>query len=200
MSVTYWWPGFVLATIRGFQDGSEASGSTGQSSKLWQTATSDHSTCIYLHSLLSSPVLSFPLFYSSVRTGGGGRQITLLPQKLPITAWECIQHCCLKNAEFVNRVQLKGICELNFSCHLKWVKYYRCMDMRMHTVWLKLETNHFLLLLFIFDCIFYITIKPGMKTFTTYNQKTFITAAAQQTWFLSRQEFSIAAVSHSYTL
>lgn len=46
---------------------------------------------------------------------GKERQIRLLPQKLPITAWRCVQHRCLANAEFVNPVQRQGICELNFE-------------------------------------------------------------------------------------
>lgn len=62
--------GLVLAAVLGFQCGSEASASAGQSSRLWQTATTDHTTCIYLLSrLLSSPVHTFPLFASSVRKG-----------------------------------------------------------------------------------------------------------------------------------
>lgn len=100
-----------ICTARRFQCGSEDSASAGQSSRLWQTAASDHTTCIYLLSrLLSSPVHSFPLYSSSVRKGEE-RQIRLLPQKLPITARQCVQHCCLRNAEFVNPVLLKGICE-----------------------------------------------------------------------------------------
>lgn len=117
---------------KGFECGSEASGSAGQSTRLWQTATSDHTACIYLHSLLSSPVLSFPLPFSSVRMGEE-RQIRLLPQKLPITARQYIQRSCLRNAEFVRTVKLKG-CEFNLSCCFEWIKYCRCVDIRVCTV------------------------------------------------------------------
>lgn len=74
--------------------------------------------------LLSSLFHFSPLLWGRERK----RQIRLLPQKLPITAWQCVQHCCLRNAEFVNPVRLKGIRELNFGCRFKWVKYCRCMD------------------------------------------------------------------------
>lgn len=87
----------------------------GQRSRLWQTA--DHTGCSYHFSrLLSSPIHTFPLLSSFVRKrgvggggGGGWTQIRLLPQKLPITAWQCVQHCRLRNADFVSPVQLKGI-------------------------------------------------------------------------------------------
>lgn len=80
----------------------------GQRSWLWQTA--DHPTCIHLFSLST-------LFVSHAfcEEKGKERQIRLLPQKLPITAWRCVQHRCLANAEFVNPVQRQGICELNFE-------------------------------------------------------------------------------------
>lgn len=96
----------MVAAVRGFQCGSEASASAGQNSILWQT-DSRLTTCIFLLSrLLSSPVHTSPLLSSSVRKGKG-RQIRQLPQKVPITACQCIHRCCLRNAEFVNPIQLK---------------------------------------------------------------------------------------------
>lgn len=80
----------------------------GQRSRLWQTA--DHPTCIHL---FSRSTLSVSLAFCEEK--GKERQIRLLPQKLPITAWQCVQHRCLANAEFVNPVQRQGICELNFE-------------------------------------------------------------------------------------
>lgn len=102
---------------------------------------------------LSPPLISCPLFSTFLlfsEEGGRKRQIRLLPQKLPITAWQCVHQFCLGNAEFVNPVQLKRMCELNFSCRFKWVKYCRCMDIGAHAAYLKWETNHVLQLLFTF--------------------------------------------------
>lgn len=51
------------------------------------------------------------------------RQIRLLPQKLPITAWQRVQHCCLANAEFVNPGSTPANVGAPFcSCRFKWVE------------------------------------------------------------------------------
>lgn len=51
------------------------------------------------------------------------RQIRLPPQKLPITAWQRVQHCCLANAEFVNPGSTAANMWAQFwACRFKWVK------------------------------------------------------------------------------
>lgn len=51
------------------------------------------------------------------------RQIRLPPQKLPITAWQRVQHCCLANAEFVNPGSTAANMWAQFwACRFKWVQ------------------------------------------------------------------------------
>lgn len=85
-----------------------------------QAALADSRSHYMYPPLLSTTLISCPHSSTSLvfcDGGGGGLgagQIRLLPQKLPITARRCVQQCCLRNAKFVNPVQLKGICELSF--------------------------------------------------------------------------------------
>lgn len=77
---------------------------------------------------LPSPVHTFSslsLFFPSrfCEESREERQIRLPPQKLPITAWQRVQHCCLANAEFVNPGSTAANTWAQFwACHFKWVK------------------------------------------------------------------------------
>lgn len=97
-------------------------------STLWQTA--HRPACILLFFLSAAPV-SCPHFLLSLSFSPSrfceesreGRQIRLPPQKLPITAWQRVQHCCLANAEFVNPGSTAANMWAQFwACRFKWVK------------------------------------------------------------------------------
>lgn len=154
------------------QYSSIASAHAGQSSRLRQTAALDHATCIYLLSLLlSSPVVPFPTFSSSVKVKGEGRQIRRLPPELPITAWQCVQQCCLQNAAFVDVAQWKASCKPSFQLSFEMSQVLQvdgyqsagCMEGRKN--WGKSN------LLFTF---LYTQIK--VKKLSVYDQRTFITS------------------------
>lgn len=98
----------------------------------WQTVDPPpHASCSSFSPLLSSPVhtpppLSLSRFSPSLflcEESREERQIRLLPQKLPITAWQRVQHCCLANAEFVNPGSTPANVGAPFcSCRFKWVE------------------------------------------------------------------------------
>lgn len=104
---------------------------------LWQTADTTphthpppHASSSPFSPLVSSPVhtsspphtLSFSLPLFCRRESWEERQIRLLPQKLPITAWQRVQHCCLANAEFVNPGSATANMWASFWACREWVK------------------------------------------------------------------------------
>lgn len=72
---------------------------------------------MYLPALTPTLISCHPFSYFLLFCEGKRelRQIRLQPQELPITAWKCVQQCCLKNAAFVNPAQSKVLCKPSFQ-------------------------------------------------------------------------------------
>lgn len=154
----------MVAAVRGFQCGSEASASAGQNSILWQTDSRLH--YMYLPPL-STTLISCPHFPTSLLFCEEGERETdkaassestyhSLPMYSPLLSEKC--WICQSNST-------ERIYELNFSCpFFKWVKYFKCMDIRVHAAYLKWETNYTLRLLLTFFLDWDL---PRVRNFTT---------------------------------